>query len=122
MIPDIAFELIKFNFFNLKYFQGLGSAAKFPSWESIEKAPSPRFIKTHLPLSLLPPSLLDIAKVVYVGRDPRDVIVSYFHLYKMVNKNLIKVHFHDFWEAFKRDLCKYSLSLHTYMYPILISS
>lgn len=29
----------------------------------IKGLPSPRFIKTHLPMSLLPPNLLDTAKV-----------------------------------------------------------
>ncbi|CAG9785944.1 unnamed protein product [Diatraea saccharalis] len=103
-IPDIAFELIKMNFMNLSSFQGLGSAVRESSWETIDKAPSPRYIKTHLPLSLLPPSLLDTAKVVYVARDPRDVCVSYYFLHKMVVKNLFKIQFHHFWEAFRRDL------------------
>ncbi|CAG9585181.1 unnamed protein product [Danaus chrysippus] len=35
-----------------------------PGTEQLAGAPSPRFIKTHLPLSLLPPTLLDVAKVV----------------------------------------------------------
>ena len=30
-----------------------------------------RFIKSHLPLSLLPSRLLDTAKVVYVARNPK---------------------------------------------------
>ncbi|XP_069980988.1 sulfotransferase 1A1-like [Penaeus vannamei] len=41
--------------------------------------PSPRIIKTHLPLSLLHPSLLDTLKVVYVARNPKDVVVSLHH-------------------------------------------
>nr|BAM19897.1 sulfotransferase [Papilio xuthus] len=31
---------------------------------------SPRFLKTHLPMSLLPPTLLDSTKVLYVARNP----------------------------------------------------
>ena len=42
----------------------------------------PRFIKSHLPLSLLPPRLLDTAKVVYVARNPRDAMVSFYHHHK----------------------------------------
>ncbi|XP_059051507.1 sulfotransferase 1B1-like [Achroia grisella] len=103
-IPDIAFELIKTNFMNLGNFQGLGAAARCPSWKRIENAPSPRFIKTHLPLSLLPPKLLSTAKVVYVGRDPRDVAVSYYYLHKMVAKTLLRSGFPTFWEVFRRDL------------------
>ena len=56
-----------------------------PFWEAqegqnvpLEKAPTPRVIKTHAPLSLLP-SLKDPAvKHIYVFRDPRDVIVSFY--------------------------------------------
>ncbi|KAM3960562.1 sulfotransferase [Aphomia sociella] len=103
-IPEIAFELIKRNFMNLGSFQGLAAAAKVPSWKSIQNAPSPRFIKTHLPLSLLPPKLLSTAKVVYVARDPRDVAISYFYLHKMVSKTLLKATLTSFWEALRRDL------------------
>lgn len=103
-IPEIAYEFIKANFMNLGSFQGLTEAARYPSWKMIEEMPSPRFIKTHLPLSLLPPTLLETAKVVYVARDPRDVVVSYYYLHKMVSKHLMRATFHDFWEAFRRDL------------------
>ncbi|XP_063825143.1 sulfotransferase 1B1-like [Ostrinia nubilalis] len=103
-IPEIAFDLIKANFMNLKHFQGLNDAVRCPSHQLIDQAPSPRFIKTHLPLSLLPPSLLSTAKVVYVGRDPRDVAVSYYYLHKMVAKNMMRCNFVHFWEAFRRDL------------------
>ncbi|VVC86577.1 unnamed protein product [Leptidea sinapis] len=103
-IPEVAFELIKINFMNLADFQGLNEAVKYPSWKSIEEAPSPRFIKTHLPLSLLPPNLLDIAKVLYVARDPRDTMVSYYYLNKMVARGLMTGTFAHYWEAFRRDL------------------
>ncbi|KPI93144.1 Sulfotransferase 1C4 [Papilio xuthus] len=103
-IPQVAFELIKANFMNLAYFQGLNHAVRKPSWKAIAEAPSPRFIKTHLPLSLLPPKLLSTAKVIYVARDPRDVAVSYYYLHKMVAKTLMRATFQTFWEAFRRDL------------------
>lgn len=46
----------------------------------VDSMTSPRFIKTHLPFSHLPSDLLDVAKVVYVARNPKDVAVSsYFH-------------------------------------------
>lgn len=107
MIPEIAFELIKANFMNLGNFQGLGRAVREPSWKTVESSTSPRFIKTHLPLSLLPPNLLNTAKVVYVARDPRDVAVSYYYLQKMVAKGFFRANFTHYWEAFRRDLCEY---------------
>ena len=33
-----------------------------------EKLESPRIIKSHLPISMLPPNILDTAKILYVGR------------------------------------------------------
>ena len=47
----------------------------------------PRLIKTHLPFEVLPPKLLDIAKVIFVCRNPKDAMVSGYHhvqLMKMV--------------------------------------
>ncbi|XP_041978407.1 sulfotransferase 1E1-like [Aricia agestis] len=104
MVPEMAIELIKADFLNLASFQGLNKAVRVQSWESIDKAPSPRFIKTHLPLSLLPPDLLDKAKVIYVARDPRDIAVSYYYLHKMVGKTLYRASFKNFWNVFKKDL------------------
>ncbi|XP_037074863.1 luciferin sulfotransferase-like, partial [Pollicipes pollicipes] len=39
----------------------------------------PSFVKTHLPLSMINPRVLDVCKVVYVARNPKDVCVSFFH-------------------------------------------
>ncbi|XP_063605782.1 luciferin sulfotransferase-like [Penaeus indicus] len=41
--------------------------------------PDPRTIKTHLPFSLMTPDLLDTAKVIYVARNPKDVVLSFLH-------------------------------------------
>ncbi|XP_063378526.1 luciferin sulfotransferase-like [Cydia fagiglandana] len=72
------------------------------SYDQVVAAPSPRFIKTHLPFSLLPTNLLDTAKVVYVARDPRDVVVSYYHH----NKLLLNYteDFKSYWNLFINDL------------------
>jgi hypothetical protein len=75
--------------------------------DKIEEMTSPRVIKSHLPFYLLPPKLLDTAKVwthfsnetlkfefhfsilwwrqvIYVARNPKDAIVSFFYLHKLV--------------------------------------
>ncbi|XP_045399398.1 sulfotransferase 1A1 isoform X1 [Lemur catta] len=52
--------------------------------ETLKETPAPRLLKTHLPLALLPQSLLDRKiKVVYVARNAKDVAVSYYHFYCM---------------------------------------
>ncbi|XP_075035104.1 sulfotransferase 1C1-like [Mixophyes fleayi] len=49
---------------------------------------SPRFLKTHLPIQLLPPSFWDKnVRVVYVARNAKDCMVSYFYFHQM-NKGL----------------------------------
>ncbi|XP_045445703.1 sulfotransferase 1C4-like [Melitaea cinxia] len=74
-----------------------------PGVDQLEKMPSPRFVKTHLPLSLLPPTLLETAKVVYVARDPRDVAVSFFHLSKSIRTQGYIGDFKTYWQFFIKD-------------------
>lgn len=54
------------------------------SIEKMEQLPSPRILKSHLPFHLLPPRLLNTAKVIFVVRNPKDAIVSFFHFHKLV--------------------------------------
>ncbi|XP_047437080.1 sulfotransferase family 5A, member 1 [Mugil cephalus] len=47
---------------------------------------TPRVITTHLPHHLLVPVLQGSkAKVIYVSRNPKDVVVSFYHFHKMAN-------------------------------------
>ncbi|XP_039740530.1 sulfotransferase 1A1-like isoform X1 [Pteropus medius] len=56
--------------------------------EVLKNTPVPRLIKTHLPLALLPQTLLDQKiKVVYVARNAKDVAVSCYHFYRMAKLN-----------------------------------
>ncbi|KAI9553518.1 hypothetical protein GHT06_021436 [Daphnia sinensis] len=52
--------------------------------EQIDQMAGPRVIKSHLPLYLLNPSVLNTSKVVYVARNPKDVIVSYYHYHRLL--------------------------------------
>ncbi|KAJ8725841.1 hypothetical protein PYW08_004024 [Mythimna loreyi] len=74
-----------------------------PVTEKLAAMPSPRFIKTHLPMSFLPPTIVDTAKVIYIARDARDIAVSsYYHarLFKVMD---FVGEFKDFWEIFMND-------------------
>ncbi|KPJ06273.1 Sulfotransferase family cytosolic 1B member 1 [Papilio machaon] len=79
-----------------------------PGTVQVAAMPSPRIIKTHLPMSLLPPSLPDSCKVVYVARDPRDVAVSFYHLTSEFQSFKFNGDFKSFWSLFVKDLVYWS--------------
>lgn len=65
--------------------------------EELKVMQSPRLVKTHLPVQLLPSSFWkNNCKVVYVARNAKDVVVSYYYFYQMA-----KLHpFPGTWEEF----------------------
>lgn len=70
---------------------------------------SPRVIKCHIPLSMLPPNILDKAKIIYVARDPRDVAVSLYYLNRQLKLFEFKDDFKTFWSFFVKGLGEFDL-------------
>jgi len=53
--------------------------------------PSPKFIKSHLPLTLNNPDLLNTCKTFFVARNPKDACLSFFkHCRLMKNQGYVK--------------------------------
>ncbi|KAK3562034.1 hypothetical protein QTP86_024794 [Hemibagrus guttatus] len=52
----------------------------------LKASQGPRVLTTHLPYKLLAPALQGSkAKVIYVARNPKDIVVSYYYFHKMAN-------------------------------------
>ncbi|KAJ8981898.1 hypothetical protein NQ317_007290 [Molorchus minor] len=76
-----------------------------PAWKILGKSTGPRFIKTHLPFTLLPPDLLNVGcKVIYVARNPKDVAVSFYHLNRLARTQGYIGDFSRYWGCFERNL------------------
>ncbi|KAJ2951136.1 hypothetical protein O0L34_g5525 [Tuta absoluta] len=93
-------QLNKNNAKNLEIIKHLSASGV----DRLADTPSPRFIKSHLPLSLLPPTLLDTAKVAYVARDPRDIAVSFYHHNRLFSVQGYIGDFNTYWNFFIKDL------------------
>ncbi|XP_040169785.1 luciferin sulfotransferase-like [Anopheles arabiensis] len=59
---------------------GLQSAALHFSFKDVKDMPRPRFIKSHLPVSMLPKRYWEVKpKTIHIRRNPKSVAVSYFY-------------------------------------------
>ncbi|XP_018564270.1 estrogen sulfotransferase-like [Anoplophora glabripennis] len=76
-----------------------------PQWEVLENTVGRRFIKSHLPLSLLPPTLLTSgAKVIYVARNPKNAAVSRYHQDRSLRTVSYIGNFEQYWDLFEKNL------------------
>ena len=75
----------------------------FTTTQFVDGLPSPRFIKSHLPFPNLPPNLLDECKAVYVARNPKDVVISWYHHHLLDPIMTTTLNIHEFIEYFMQD-------------------
>ncbi|XP_068193838.1 amine sulfotransferase-like [Antennarius striatus] len=69
--------------------------------EDYSLRPSPRLFSSHLKPDLMPPGLKDKkAKIIYVMRNPKDTIVSYYHFSHVCTVMDTPQSFEDFFEEF----------------------
>ncbi|XP_011494897.1 PREDICTED: sulfotransferase family cytosolic 1B member 1 [Ceratosolen solmsi marchali] len=104
---ELTKEFIEFNKNDPKKQEFCKELAK-PGYEVLANYPSPRFIKSHFPLSLLPNILKSKCKIVYVSRNPKDVAVSWFKLNQAFKTQGYEGDFMKFWSYFRNDLTAWS--------------
>uniref|UniRef100_A0A665TNU7 Sulfotransferase n=1 Tax=Echeneis naucrates TaxID=173247 RepID=A0A665TNU7_ECHNA len=83
-----------------------GPAHTIGTREMFITAPSPRMRVTHLQPQFMPLALSQRGKVIYVARNPKDVLVSYFYFHKMAKMLETPKDFNDFFEKFLRGDCE----------------
>ncbi|XP_056422375.1 amine sulfotransferase-like isoform X2 [Hyla sarda] len=67
----------------------------------VTSRPSPRLFTSHLPHYLMPRDLkFRMGKIIYVCRNPKDVLVSFYYLYKMFSNLKSTVNWETFIELF----------------------
>ena len=71
--------------------QSLRAQTTFHTMEYVQRMGHPRFIKSHMPFTHLPPGLVTKAKVFYVCRHPFDVFVSHYFHHAIDAKNKISL-------------------------------
>ncbi|KAL3882635.1 hypothetical protein ACJMK2_028959 [Sinanodonta woodiana] len=82
----------------------------YPGIQNVESMSSPRLIKTHLPLGLLPKEIHEKKpKIIYVCRNPKDIVVSYYYFTRMMKPiTRFQGSFDDFFKLFMQDKVPYS--------------
>uniref|UniRef100_UPI00358EFAF1 sulfotransferase 4A1 n=1 Tax=Myxine glutinosa TaxID=7769 RepID=UPI00358EFAF1 len=79
-----------------------------PGIDAIKEMPSPRIIKSHLPYQFLPQDLhAGKARVIYMARNPKDLVVSYYQFHRSLRSMSYRGTFQEFCRRFIYDKLGY---------------
>ena len=91
----------------VKQMMKIGLMMEMRTETELEQQPSPRVLNSHLPLSMLPRQMKQKkTKVVWVARNPKDAIVSYYYHIAGMKMFNYSGKFGDFLKLFFEDKCK----------------
>lgn len=65
-----------------------------------DSLPSPRVFKSHLPIKFLPDNIENKAKLIYVTRNPKDLLMSLYTFQKSIVSDEYEGTFEDFFNLF----------------------
>ncbi|KAF6340557.1 sulfotransferase family 4A member 1 [Rhinolophus ferrumequinum] len=75
-----------------------------PGLDIIKELTSPRLIKSHLPYRFLPSDLHNgESKVIYMARNPKDLVVSYYQFHRSLRTMSYRGTFQEFCRRFMND-------------------
>uniref|UniRef100_A0A3B3XWS4 Sulfotransferase n=1 Tax=Poecilia mexicana TaxID=48701 RepID=A0A3B3XWS4_9TELE len=79
-----------------------------PGLDVIQELTSPRLIKSHLPYRFLPTAMHNgEAKVIYMARNPKDLVVSYYQFHRSLRTMSYRGTFQEFCRRFMNDKLAY---------------
>lgn len=79
-----------------------------PGLDIIQELTSPRLIKSHLPFRFLPSAMHQgEGKVVYMARNPKDLLVSYYQFHRSLRTMSYRGSFQEFSRRFMNDKLGY---------------
>ena len=91
-----------------------GPLFEIANHDLLETAPSPRYMVTHLQPGLLPYSSENGVKYIYLARNPRDVVVSYYHFMTQTAMGPVSFNFDGTWDEFVEYFMKGNLPYGSY--------
>ncbi|KAK9504704.1 hypothetical protein O3M35_010974 [Rhynocoris fuscipes] len=102
--PETKQKFLDENEGNIHY-QNMINRLSEHAYLTLETMDSPRVIKTHFPISMLPYDVPETKpKIVYVARNPIDVALSYYHLLRLWRTSDLSTDFKTFISQFERGL------------------